>query len=169
MRVSAVVWWQRSCAVAEFALAPTTAPRRWINIESNQANKIIALDVGKSKISVKSFNGQQLDSGGRSKSSPNGDESSPQREWSIRLDCFHGTVKESIVDFLVGGLVHERGTDAIKRRDSGSHGKSSNHTRSKDSTDILTTPSSSLADICSYCKANCKKGMRCQISFFQIT
>ena len=67
--------------------------------------------------SVQDFNRQELNGGRGCKSCPNGDKAAPQTGDTIGLDRLDEAINESVVQFLVGRLIHERGTNAIKGRD----------------------------------------------------
>jgi len=82
---------------------------------------VLLLDIGKSKVRIQCFNGQQLNGSGRSKSEPDRNEPTPQTHRSIGRNNLAGTINKSIVNFLVRGLIHERCTNSIKGRDSGRH------------------------------------------------
>lgn len=69
-----------------------------------------------------------------------GDESTPQRHDPVLLDCLGAAVDKAIVYLLVHGLIHQVGTDPVKRRDRARHEKAGNTTGCERGTDILSRP-----------------------------
>ena len=67
-----------------------------------------------------------------------GDKSTPQGADSIFLHGLGKTVDKAVVDLLVGGLVHQIGSDSIKGRDGASHEKSGDKTGTESGADILS-------------------------------
>jgi hypothetical protein len=67
-------------------------------------------------------------------------ESTPQAGHAILRDSFSNTIDKSSIYLLVGGLVHQIGTDAIKGRHRAGHEKSCHEGTAKGSANFGTFP-----------------------------
>ena len=105
------------------------------------------LDGLETRHTVKRLNGQQLNGGGGGKPSPDRDETSPQGSHSTFLDQLDSAVHETIINLLVGGLVHERGTDAVKGRYGAGHEESRQRGGAENGANVLAVPSRGGCDV----------------------
>ena len=75
------------------------------------------------------------------------DETTPQRHYTVSLHSLDGTIGKSVVNFLVGWLTHEIGTDSVKGRNGARHEKSGDETGTKGGSNVLSGPSRHFGDI----------------------
>lgn len=106
-----------------------------------------SLDTLESERAIKSLNSKKLNGRSGSKSSPNGDEPSPEGCNSTLFYKLSSTITKSIVKFDICRLVHESGTDPVKGRDGQGHEKASQSGRTKDGSDIFSIPSSRIGNV----------------------
>ena len=68
------------------------------------------------------------------------DKSTPQGEGPVSFDGFYNTINKTVIDLLVGGLIHEICTDTIKGGYSASHEETSDESTGESCADITTLP-----------------------------
>lgn len=91
---------------------------------------------------VNNLNSQQLQSRLRSKPRPNRNKPPPQTQNTSLLNSLTNTIHKSIIQLLIGRLIHQLCSDHIRRGDGNSHEETSHECSSERCFNILTSPPS---------------------------
>lgn len=134
-------------AAIDSSLACAYFRAKHFEIHDFNTSKVGFLNTRKTTLAIQELQGEQLECRLRSKSSPNGNETTPQTQDTITLHRLGQTIQCTIVNFGIRGLIHQIGTNAIKGTNGTRHEKPRHKGGTKGRTDIFAAPSRGLCNI----------------------